>query len=434
MEHLSRSYRRILHIDLDAFYVSAELLRHPELRRLPLVVGGSPEGRGVVCASSYEARAFGVRSGTPCRKAKELCPQLQFLVPDFPYYAQLSARMLQILARYTERIEAYSYDEAYLDISNSCHPSRPDTSGESSTSAGTVPTAKDLAGQICNAIRGETGLSASVGVSYNKFLAKLASDFRKPGGLTVVSPSRAKEFIARHKARDLYGIGRVRAKALEESGFHSAGELQQLSPDQLGELLQSHSYAQFLYHALRGHDERPVAHISQHRAQPKSLGAERTFAVDIPLQSEQPLRGQAPCWQERLLRAEQLFAELPVPPRQNLASLRQLPPESPHYRDLSLWLYELCHIVSNMLQQQQLAAESLCLKMRCADFQTYSRTVSWQGPENRCRALFPKAALAFQYLSGQLYQNSAATKLRLLGLSSRSFRSANEVSRQGWLF
>ncbi|HEX9689350.1 MAG TPA: DNA polymerase IV, partial [Thermoanaerobaculia bacterium] len=184
--------RKILHVDMDAFYASVEQRDDPALRGRPVAVGGSPESRGVVAAASYEARAFGVRSALPMSRAVRLCPELVVVRPDFAKYGEVSRQVFAIFRDVTPVVEPLSLDEAYLDVTENSW-------GE--------PLAVEVARRIKARIREETCLTASAGVAPNKFLAKIASGWKKPDGLTVISPDRVESFLARQPVDALWGVG-----------------------------------------------------------------------------------------------------------------------------------------------------------------------------------------------------------------------------------
>jgi DNA polymerase-4 len=250
--------RKIIHVDMDAFYASVEQRDNPELRGKPVAVGG--QQRGVVAAASYEARTYGVRSAMPSVTAKRRCPELIFVKPRFEVYRAVSQEIRAIFADYTELIEPLSLDEAYLDVTE-------DRRGVGSATA--------IAQEIRARIRETTGLTASAGVSYNKFIAKMASDQNKPDGLCVITPKDGPAFVASLPVRRFYGVGPVTAAKMERLGVHTGADL--LSRDL--DWLQAHfgSWADYLYRACRGIDDRPVR---PDRIR-KSLGAERTFFEDL---------------------------------------------------------------------------------------------------------------------------------------------------------
>ena len=251
--------RRVIHIDMDAFYASVEQRDDPSLRGKPVAVGGSRE-RGVVAAASYEARKFGVRSAMPSVTAKRQCPDLVFVPPRFDVYKAVSAQIHAVFARYTTLIQPLSLDEAYLDVT------APLLDRGSATA---------IAAEIRAAIRAETGLTASAGVSYNKFLAKLASDHRKPDGLFVITPKMGAAFVAGLPVGKFHGVGPVTAAKMNRLGIHTGLDLRAQSLDFLVEHFGK--AADYYYGVARGHDDRPVV---ADRVR-KSVGAENTFARDL---------------------------------------------------------------------------------------------------------------------------------------------------------
>ncbi len=252
--------RKIIHVDMDAFFASVEQRDRPELRGRPVVVGGSPEGRGVVASASYEARRFGVKSAMSAKRALALCPGLQFVHPDFEKYERVSQQIRAIFHQVTDRVEPLSLDEAYLDVTVNHRG---------------VPLARDLALWIKEQIRAETGLTASAGVGPNKFIAKVASDYRKPDGLVVVPPERVEAFISTLPVERLWGVGPVTAKKLQELGFHRVTELRLASVEVLE--VQPGKFGRFLHGLAWGQDDREVEGPSE----PKSRGTERTFGRDL---------------------------------------------------------------------------------------------------------------------------------------------------------
>jgi len=286
-------YRRIVHVDMDAFYASVEQRDDPALRGRPVAVGGSPDGRGVVAAASYEARVHGVRSAMPSARALRLCPDLVFVRPRFAVYRAVSNAVRAIFAEFTDRIEPLSLDEAYLDVSDS------DYAGGSATR---------IAAAIRARIRERTGLTASAGVSYNKFLAKLASDMDKPDGLHVIPPGRGAAVVAELPVRRFHGIGPATAARMQRLGIHTGADLRARGLD---ELAGAFGRAARHYHALaRGIDERPV-HAGRAR---KSVGAECTFDVDLddPAAMQAELERLAGGVAERLDRLEHAGRTLTV--------------------------------------------------------------------------------------------------------------------------
>src|SRR5690606_24741298 len=213
-----KTYRKIIHIDMDAFFASVEQRDFPEYRGKPLAVGGSPEGRGVVAAASYEARVYGVHSAMPSHKALKLCPHILFIYPRFDVYKKVSASIREIFKRYTDLIEPLSLDEAYLDVSN-------DKLG--------IGSAMEIAKQIRESIKKELQLTASAGVSINKFVAKVASDINKPDGLTFIGPSKVEAFMETLPVEKFYGVGKVTAAKMKQMQLHSGADLKRLSEIEL---------------------------------------------------------------------------------------------------------------------------------------------------------------------------------------------------------
>ena len=257
--------RVIMHMDMDAFFASVEQRDHPEYQGKPVIVGSPPDQRGVVCAASYEARKFKVRSAMPSRTAGRLCPQGIFVRPRMSVYRAESARIMQILQEYTPLIEQVSVDEAYLDMS--AH-AQPDMEADAAIEA-----ARPLAAAIKQRIRSECQLSASIGISANKFLAKLASDFQKPDGLTTILDSEKTAFLRPLPVSAIHGVGPVTAEGLRALGLHTIADLQDTAQS-LDAV--AGSFAARLRARAFGHDDRPLD-LSDER---KSISAENTFLED----------------------------------------------------------------------------------------------------------------------------------------------------------
>jgi DNA polymerase IV len=253
-------YRRILHIDMDAFYASVEQRDHPELRGRPLVVGGQPDKRGVVAAASYEARAFGVRSAIAMAKAVRLCPSLVIIPPDFSKYRAVSQQVFTLFRSVTPLVEPLSLDEAYLDVTEN-------TWGET--------LGMSVARRLKDEIRVATGLTASAGVAPNKFLAKIASGWQKPDGLTVIAPERVEPFLRSLPVDALWGVGPVTAGKLRERGIEKLVDVRSADIERLREAVGS--LAEWLQRLAHGIDDRPV--VSEHEI--KSSGSENTFERDL---------------------------------------------------------------------------------------------------------------------------------------------------------
>lgn len=253
--------RKIIHVDMDAFYASVEQRDAPELRGKPVVVAWQGR-RSVVCAASYEARKFGVRSAMPYVQAERLCPQAIFIPPDFPRYRAISRSVREIFLRYTDLIEPLSLDEAYLDVTENKRD---------------VSSATQIAQEVRQQIKEELTLTASAGVAPNKFLAKIASDWRKPDGLFVIKPNEAVKFLTALPIERLPGVGKVTARKLAGLGVHKVGEIRNL---EIAEL-QKHfgRYGARLHGLANGIDNNPV----EPNRPTQSISAEDTFEFDVLL-------------------------------------------------------------------------------------------------------------------------------------------------------
>ena len=257
--------RKIIHVDMDAFFASVEQRDNPSLRGKPVVVGGRPEKRGAIAAASYEARKFGIRSAMPSRLAAKRCPNLIFVSPQMEKYKQVSAQIRDIFGRFTDLVEPVSLDEAYLDVSvNFCNQ----------------PSAMEIARQIKRCILEETELTASAGVSNNKFLAKMASGIDKPNGLFLIRPEDAQEFVQGLPIHKFHGIGKATSQKMHQLGIYTGADL--------GEWLESDLVEQFgktgryFFKIAQGIDDRLV---NPNRIR-KSVGAERSFDPDLNDESE----------------------------------------------------------------------------------------------------------------------------------------------------
>ncbi len=252
--------RKILHIDMDAFYASVEQRDDPTYRGKPLVVGGRPERRGAVAAASYEARRFGIHSAMPSRVAAQRCPHLIFVSPRFEVYQHVSEQIRAIFHDYTDLVEPLSLDEAYLDVTENKRG---------------LPSAMAIAREIRQRIHRETDLTASAGVSINKFLAKTASDQNKPNGIFLIAPEQAEAFVAQLPIEKFHGIGPATAKKMHGLGVHCGADLRTW-PE--AELIQRFGkIGRHYYRVARGQDHRPV---NPHRLR-KSIGAEMSFNPDL---------------------------------------------------------------------------------------------------------------------------------------------------------
>lgn len=251
--------RKIIHIDMDAFYASVEQRDNPELRGRPIAVGHAGD-RGVVSAASYEARKYGVRSAMASIKAMRLCPDLVFVPGRMEIYKEVSDTIHGIFREYTDIIEPLALDEAFLDVTDNKL---------------NIPLAIDIAREIKLRIREEVGLIASAGVSYNKFLAKIASDYRKPNGLCTIHPDQALNFIARLPIESFWGVGKVTARRMHALGIHTGHDLRQWSLD--GLIREFGKIGQLYHDFSRGIDLRPVEAMRMR----KSIGCERTLDHDV---------------------------------------------------------------------------------------------------------------------------------------------------------
>ncbi len=258
-------HRKIIHVDMDAFYASIEIRDNPDLRGLPVVVGGKPSQRGVVAAASYEARKYGIRSAMPCSRAYRLCPQAVFIPPQFTKYREVSRELHDVFHEYTDLVEALALDEAWLDVTENKMEE---------------PSATRVAEQIKSQIYETVRLTCSAGVSYNKFLAKIATEENKPNGLFVIPPNHAHDYLMRMSVRKIPSVGKVTSQKLEGLGIRWGQELYDQSEgflvDHFGKL------GHVLYDRVRGVDNRPVKPDREH----KSISVETTFLKDMQYGNE----------------------------------------------------------------------------------------------------------------------------------------------------
>lgn len=252
--------RRILHLDMDAFYASVAQRDDPSLRGKPVAVGGDPSGRGVVAAASYEARAFGVRSAMSMARAVRLCPSLVIVEPEFARYGAISRQIFEIYRNVTPLVEPLSLDEAYLDVTEN---------------AWNEPLGKTVARRLKAEVRDATQLTVSAGVAPNKFLAKIASGWQKPDGLTVIAPERVESFLQQLPVDALWGVGPVTARKLRAAGLSRLVDVRTADPDRLRQLVGS--FAEWLQQLAHGIDDRPV----QPHREAKSSGSENTCPQDL---------------------------------------------------------------------------------------------------------------------------------------------------------
>ncbi|KQS26825.1 DNA polymerase IV [Dyadobacter sp. Leaf189] len=348
--------RKIIHIDMDAFYASVEQRDFPEYRGKPLAVGGSPTGRGVVATASYEARKFGVRSAMPSRQAIQLCPQIIFVSPRFEVYKAASRKIREIFSRYTDLIEPLSLDEAYLDVT------------EDKLQIGS---AMEIAKRIKQEIKEELQLTASAGVSVNKFVAKIASDLNKPDGLTFIGPSKIESFMHTLPVEKFHGVGKVTADKMKAMGLFTGGDLKALTEEELTRRFGKSG--QFFYKIVRGIDEREV----QTHRETKSLGAEDTFTYDLTTPEEM-------------------------------------------YKELD----RIGETVVNRLKKNQLQGRTVTLKIKFSDFTQITRNQSFTKPISDFDSIVETA----RALLDKVDMNEKP--VRLLGISLSNFHEPEVRSRK----
>ncbi len=346
--------RKIIHIDMDAFFASVEQLDAIHLKGKPVIVGGDPTSRGVVAACSYEARRHGIHSAMPCSKAYKLCPQAVFVRPRMYRYKEISSQIMRIFKEYTDLVEPLSLDEAFLDVT---------------INKKTNPSATLLANTIRNQIHKTTGLTASAGVSFNKFLAKVASDQNKPNGTTVITPQESWDFLSSLPVGMFFGVGKVTEKKMLALGITDGKTLRKYHKVEL-----IHHFGKagvFFYNIVRGHDKRPVK-PSRYR---KSIGAEKTFAKDI----------LEPC------------------------EVRPI-------------LEQLAQKVAEGLVKNKCGGATLTLKIRYHDFRTITRSKTLSQPVYCSEEIL-------QHLPALLNKTAVGkTKIRLLGISLSKLTNPKKTS------
>ncbi len=346
--------RRILHVDMDAFYASVEQRDDPALRGRPVAVGGDPRSRGVVCAASYEARAFGVRSALPMARAVSLCPQLVIVRPDFARYGAVSRQVFQIFREVTLLVEPLSLDEAYLDVTENFWG---------------LALGVDVARRVKERIREETNLTASAGVAPNKFLAKIASGWRKPDGLTVIAPERVERFLQKLPVDALWGVGPKTTARLRAAGIERLVDVRAADAAVLARVVGS--YAETLRRMAYGEDDRPV----DPNRERKSIGCENTFAEDL----------------------------------RDLETIRR------EVRELAI-------AASEILARKKLFARTVTLKLRYSDFETITRSQT-RDPATRLPEEIAARALAL------LEKSEAARRpVRLLGVSLHGLSETQDAA------
>ena len=351
--------RRIVHVDMDAFFASVEQRDDPALRARPVAVGGQPDRRGVVAAASYEARAFGVHSAMSMAKAVRLCPSLVIVRPDFARYQAASRTVFALFREVTPLVEGLSLDEAYLDVTENSW-------GET--------LATPVARRLKDEIRQRTGLTASAGVAPNKFLAKIASGWKKPDGLTVISPDRVEPFLRQLPVDALWGVGPVTARKLRASGIERLVDVRTADATALRQAIGS--LADWLRPLAHGIDERPVTPF---RAS-KSSGSEHTYAEDLT--------------------------------------------DLPRIRDE---VTSLASEGAEWLERKSLLARTITIKVRYPDFTTVTRSHSAAPTRDRSRLV----ERAVQLLAKT---DAGARPVRLLGVSVHNLcETADAVEAPGWL-
>src|ERR1700736_6327633 len=351
--------RKIVHIDMDAFYASVEQRDDPQLRGKPVVVAWRGS-RSVVCAASYEARRFGVRSAMPAVRAEHLCPNAVFLPPDFPRYLAVSRLVREIFKRHTDLIEPLSLDEAYLDVS------------ENKTG---LPTATRVARAIREQIRGELNLTASAGVAPNKFLAKIASDWRKPDGLFVIQPEEINAFLLSLPVGRLPGVGKVTGEKLANLAIKTVGELRGLELSALEDKFGR--YGVRLHELARGIDENPV--VPDRPTQ--SISVEDTFEHDVPLSETEPM-------------------------------IRRLAEK--------LW---------SASRKESRVARTVVLKLKTSEFKTLTRSCTPSSPPSSCEEL-TEIALKLR----ERVDLGPRQRYRLVGVGLSNFREPEGTTAQPVLF
>jgi DNA polymerase-4 len=338
--------RKIIHVDMDAFYASVEQLDNPELQNKALAVGGGSE-RGVVAAASYEARKFGIRSAMSGEVARRLCPHLIFVKPRFSRYKEVSKVVHSIFYQYTDLVEALSFDEAYLDVT---------------TNKKGIPSATLIAEEIRTKICDLTGLTASAGISINKFLAKVASDYNKPNGQKTIPPEEAVRFLSELDVRKFHGVGKVTADKMYRKGWYTGADLRNQSLSTLEKYFGK--LGQFYYDVVRG------IHLSPVRPQrkPKSLGAERTFDKNI---------------------SSEVF--------------------------MVSRLEDIANVLGQRLLKTKVSGKTITLKIKYSDFvsQTRSKTVPYYTAD---------IAVILETAKELLFQEKLKNSVRLLGISLSNFK------------
>jgi DNA polymerase-4 len=346
-------FRVIFHLDMDAFYASVEQRDNPGLRGKPVIVGAPPTQRGVVCAASYEARRFGVRSAMPSATASRLCPKGVFVRPRMDHYKEESRQIMRLVAETGAVVEQMSIDEAYVDISSLCQPDDAD---------GSLRRSLPLAAKLKEQIRSQRGLTATIGVASNKLLAKIASDHKKPDGLTLITESEKVQFLRPLSVRALFGVGRVTEEVLHRAGVETVGDLQDY-PGDLRALVGS--FGPKLKQFAFGQDDRPL----ELGDEIKSISGEETFLKDT--EDRKVLRA--------CLRAQ-------------------------------------ANDLATSLKRRRLGAHTVQVKVRYGDFTTLTRQITVEDPLTEANDIYRLAC----FLLGR--EKLVSRPLRLLGLGVASLR------------
>jgi DNA polymerase IV len=348
MEESRKHFRKIIHVDMDAFYASIEQRDNPAYRGKAIAVGGSPEGRGgVVATASYEARKFGVRSAMPSKRALKLCPDIIFVRPRFHIYKEVSEQIREIFQRYTDLIEPLSLDEAFLDVTQDKQ---------------NIGSAIEIAKLIRQAIKEELQLTASAGVSINKFVAKIASDINKPDGMAFIGPSRIEAFMENLPVEKFFGVGKVTAEKMKKMGISTGSDLKKLTESELVKRFGKPGH--FFYKIVRGIDDREV----RPDRETKSVGAEDTFPEDLTTSAE-----------------------------------------------MNEQLEKIGAIVCDRLERHGLKGKTITLKIKYHDFKLVTRSQSFPQPVADPETII---ATAKQLLAATEFFNQ---KIRLLGISLSNF-------------
>ncbi len=348
--------RQILHIDMDAFFASVEQMDNPKYAGRPLIVGGNPEGRGVVAACSYEARKFGIHSAMSAAKASKCCPHALFVRPRKERYSEISRQIMEIFQENAPVIEPLSLDEAFLDISEN-----------HSTIDGAAKTAEHIRGRIFH----EVGLTCSAGISYNKFLAKVASDINKPDGLTIIRREEADAFLAALDIGKFYGVGKVTEKKMHALGIRKGADLFRFTRKELERFFGK--AGTFFFDIVRGVDDRPVQ-ISHGR---KSIGTETTLHKDV------------------IDRAE-----------------------------INEILTNLSKKVGQSLQKKECGGNTITLKVRYHDFTTVTRSQTLLNP------IFDADEIMHYILEMLMTTDAGKTEIRLLGITISNLSHSSDKHPQ----